>query len=619
MDDRIRVVLADDHAVVRKGIREFLEESGDVDVIAEADDGADALRLVEIHQPDVAVLDIRMPEVTGVEATRQIKVRFPQVRVLILTAYDDDPYVFALLQAGADGYVLKTASGDELVRAVRTVHRGESALSPEIAGKVVRQAISGRPESAADQVETLTDREFLAFTGVYAHQREMRDFVAERDLALVRMTARMVEDGLAHGVIGADGSGLAAWLQPLISGQPETAVLIIVDGEGRALTHPDPQQLGADLRDDRGVAEVFQQHPPNVQGSETAPSPGSGGAVIVADGEEEPVLVAFAPVGGTDWVVLVQEPVEGLIGPILRLSSLAPIVAIGAGVLSLLILTFGWRTIVRPLQRLAQAAEQVSWGDFSAISQPASGVQEVQDLHQALAEMVERIRGYEAGMRDYLGAVTRGQEAERARLARELHDGPVQELIALGQRAEMAQRLMARSETERAQALMEELRRAELETVAELRRIIGALRPIYLDDLGFLPALEMLVQQTVERTTARIRLEKGDTVHRCTPAVELAAYRIAQEALNNAIQHAHAQNIVVRVRCDTEKLTLSVADDGVGFVLPQRPDFFTQAGHFGLVGMQERATRLDGTIQIRTTPGEGTQITVQLPDQPAKA
>jgi DNA-binding NarL/FixJ family response regulator len=159
MSDKIRVLLADDHAVVRKGIREFLEESGDVEVIVEADDGAEALRLVEEHLPDVAVLDIRMPEVTGVEATRQIKNRFPQVRVLILTAYDDDPYVFALLQAGADGYVLKTASGDELVRAVHTVQRGESALSPEIASKVVRQAISGRPERAADQVEPLTDRE----------------------------------------------------------------------------------------------------------------------------------------------------------------------------------------------------------------------------------------------------------------------------------------------------------------------------------------------------------------------------------------------------------------------------------------------------------------------------
>lgn len=159
MSPQIRVVLADDHAVVRQGIRQFLEEAGDIEVVAEAQNGAEAIHLVEGHEPDMAVLDIRMPEVTGVEATRQIKERFPQVRVLILTAYDDDPYVFALLQAGADGYVLKTASGDELVQAVRTVNQGLPALSPEIAAKVVRQAVSGRPEGAAEQVESLTTRE----------------------------------------------------------------------------------------------------------------------------------------------------------------------------------------------------------------------------------------------------------------------------------------------------------------------------------------------------------------------------------------------------------------------------------------------------------------------------
>jgi DNA-binding NarL/FixJ family response regulator len=159
MSPQIRVVLADDHAVVRQGIRQFLEEAGDIEVVAEAQNGAEAIHLVEGHEPDMAVLDIRMPEVTGVEATRQIKERFPQVRVLILTAYDDDPYVFALLQAGADGYVLKTASGDELVQAVRTVHQGVPALSPEIAAKVVRQAVSGRPEGAGKQVESLTTRE----------------------------------------------------------------------------------------------------------------------------------------------------------------------------------------------------------------------------------------------------------------------------------------------------------------------------------------------------------------------------------------------------------------------------------------------------------------------------
>jgi DNA-binding NarL/FixJ family response regulator len=159
MADRIRVLLAEDHVLVRQGVRQFLEDTGDIEVVAEAGDGAEAIRLVGEHRPDIAILDIRMPEVTGVEATRQIKDRFPQVRVLVLTAYDDDPYVFALLQAGADGYVLKTASADELVQAVRTVHGGSPALSPEITGKVIRQMASSRPGGASDQVEPLTERE----------------------------------------------------------------------------------------------------------------------------------------------------------------------------------------------------------------------------------------------------------------------------------------------------------------------------------------------------------------------------------------------------------------------------------------------------------------------------
>ena len=159
MTEQIRAILADDHAVVRQGIRRFLEEDPAIAVVGEASDGAEAVRLVEEVGPDVAVLDIRMPEVSGVEAARRIKDRFPDTRVLVLTAYDDDPYVFALLEAGADGYVLKTASADELVDAVRTVHGGESALSPEVASKVVRQATGRQPAGAAEQVEPLTPRE----------------------------------------------------------------------------------------------------------------------------------------------------------------------------------------------------------------------------------------------------------------------------------------------------------------------------------------------------------------------------------------------------------------------------------------------------------------------------
>jgi len=159
LTDKIRVLLADDHAVVRKGIRDFLEETGEIRVVAEADEGVEAVTLAEQHAPDVAILDIRMPHMTGVEATRRIKACCPNVRVLILTAYDDDPYVFALLEAGADGYVLKTASSRELVAAVHAVHRGEAALSPEIASTVVRQMKRGHPAAASDQIEPLTPRE----------------------------------------------------------------------------------------------------------------------------------------------------------------------------------------------------------------------------------------------------------------------------------------------------------------------------------------------------------------------------------------------------------------------------------------------------------------------------
>ena len=157
MGTPLRVVLADDHVMVRQGIRQFLEEEADIAVIAEAADGHEALRLVAEHGPDLVVLDVQMPGMTGVEATRQIRSRFPDVRILILTAYDDDPYVFALLRAGADGYILKSAPAEELVRAVRSVAAGQTALSPEIARKVVQQVTA--PVAAREQAEPLTDRE----------------------------------------------------------------------------------------------------------------------------------------------------------------------------------------------------------------------------------------------------------------------------------------------------------------------------------------------------------------------------------------------------------------------------------------------------------------------------
>ena len=153
---QIRVLLADDHAVVRAGISQFLEQAEDINVIAEADDGQEAMELIEEHQPDVAVLDIQMPKASGIEVTRWVREHHREVSVLILTAFDDDPYVMAVFQAGANGYVLKTASPQEIIRAVRDVHAGNSALDAEIIQKMVAQVSSGIQDQP---VEKLTDRE----------------------------------------------------------------------------------------------------------------------------------------------------------------------------------------------------------------------------------------------------------------------------------------------------------------------------------------------------------------------------------------------------------------------------------------------------------------------------
>jgi DNA-binding NarL/FixJ family response regulator len=160
-NELIRVLLADDHAVVRAGIRQFLEHADDIVVIAEADDGEAAKALIQKDPPDVAVLDIQMPKASGIEVTRWIRAHYRQVGVLILTAFDDDPYVLAVLQAGANGYVLKTASPMEIIQAVRDVDAGKSALDPEITQKVMAQ-IAGQKEMPP--VEQLTDRELEVLT-----------------------------------------------------------------------------------------------------------------------------------------------------------------------------------------------------------------------------------------------------------------------------------------------------------------------------------------------------------------------------------------------------------------------------------------------------------------------
>ena len=158
---RIRVVLADDHAVVRAGIRQFLERSGRIQVVAEASDGREACDLIARQLPDVAVFDIQMPIQSGIEATRWVRANHPTIGVLVLTAYDDEPYVQAALKAGANGYVLKTAEPDEIVGAVEDVFRGKAVLDAALA---LRLIANQAPAPTDPPIEQLTQRELEILT-----------------------------------------------------------------------------------------------------------------------------------------------------------------------------------------------------------------------------------------------------------------------------------------------------------------------------------------------------------------------------------------------------------------------------------------------------------------------
>ncbi len=189
----IRVILAEDHALVREGTRHLLEATGEVVVVGEAADGEEAVATVARHQPDVAIIDIGMPGINGIEATRQVKESHPHVSVLVLTMHDDDQFIFAVIEAGAAGYLLKDVHGDELVAAVRALHAGESVLHPAATHKIfARLASRGDGQEESLPTEPLTERE-LEVLRLAARGR------ANKEIAqALAVSVRTVEAHLSH-------------------------------------------------------------------------------------------------------------------------------------------------------------------------------------------------------------------------------------------------------------------------------------------------------------------------------------------------------------------------------------------------------------------------------------
>lgn len=436
----------------------------------------------------------------------------------------------------------------------------------------------------------------FSVTGVQGHQEAMRRLATQQNsrlvLALAQVIAVEVEnislrDGVQVDQVTAEQLDLSQWLA-IDNVEAESAVILLNANRdilfqwGTLLPNGAPETW-------IGVSEALSgQH-----------------AVIFTSETSHGEIVAYAPVPNRNWALIIRESWHALTAPLIRYEQVLPFILFIALTTSGLILFFGLRYVVAPLRELSLRASQIGKGDFNAAKTSIRGVSEIEELRHSLNDMAEQVRNYQAALRDYLGSVNRAREEERARLARELHDETVQSLIALGHKAQMAQRLLTRNPVQLKERI-QELRQMIAHSIEEIRRFSRALHPHYLEELGLLAALEVLTRDA----------HAEFYVHGKMPSLnnecELALYRITQEALNNAIRHAKARSIRVQLQNTEAALVLEICDDGVGFVMPYQLTDLTRAGHFGLIGMRERAILVAGELNMESTHGQGTTVKFKL-------
>ena len=369
----------------------------------------------------------------------------------------------------------------------------------------------------------------------------------------------------------------------------------VIDAQGQLLYLGGQPRPEGDLRQHPGVAEALRGE--------------SGSLYMQVAGSEH--VVAYSSVSPAGWALVIEEPWEAVDNPLLRTTLAAPLILIPVVLLAVIAIAFGLRQIVQPLRVLAHNAAELGWGRFDAIEQPVGGIAEIRHLQAELIQMAHKVKGAQQNLRDFVSAITLGQEDERRRLASGLHDGTVQSLIALDQRVQMTQMKLKGGPPEAA-AQLAEVRQMTAGLIDDVRRVIRALRPIYLEDLGLLPALEMLTRDA-EKSGLKATFSTTGVMVRLPPEREIVVYRVAQEALSNVARHAAAAAVQVTTSFDGREFVLRVEDNGQGFVPPERVSDLATAGHYGLIGMQERAQLIGGQLSLQSAPDHGTTLELRLP------
>lgn len=378
--------------------------------------------------------------------------------------------------------------------------------------------------------------------------------------------------------------------------------ILLAGADGQILYHT------GDLQDQNaqhpGIAEAMQGQ--------------SGTLYVNVNGDEH--VTAYSPVTSPGWALVTEESWQAVSTPTLQSTQVAPLVLVPAVFILLLAVWFGASQVVRPLRRLEAQTATLGEGDYQTIRKPVGGISEIQQLQSELIQMAEKVDEAQRSLHGYIGAITDAQEEERKRLARELHDDTLQALIALKQRVQLAQLEQGPTDGKGSAESpeLDEIAALTEQTIDNLRRLTRAMRPAYLDDLGLVPSLEMLARETAQSAGMQIEFHTVGVERRLPASNELALYRMAQEALSNIARHSQAKTATLTISFSPQSVRLLVKDDGVGFRVPENLAENAGRGHYGLLGLHERAELLGAELDIESGPGKGTRIEVTLPDQPGK-
>lgn len=375
----------------------------------------------------------------------------------------------------------------------------------------------------------------------------------------------------------------------------EKARALVVSGDGELLYRTGDFVPGENIASHPGVEKAIRGE--------------SGVTYLNVEGSEH--VIAFSQVNIPGWAVVIEEPWEAVANPILNTTLLAPLILIPVFLLSLGALWYGTRQIIQPLQALEDRASDLAWGNYQSIREPVGGIEEIDSLQKTLVQMANKVQEAQRGLRSYIDAITKGQEEERRRLARELHDETIQALIALNQQVQIGHSITSGGE---ASQQLNSIQEMTMDAIQGLRRLIRGLRPEYLEDLGLVAALEVLTKEMDQNADPDIKFAQRGQERRLPSEVELAFYRIAQEGLRNVIQHAGADQVKVRLSFTPARTQLEIIDDGKGFKAPDHPTEFAPRGHFGLLGIQERTDMIGAQLRIQSSLGEGTRLVVRLAD-----